>query len=269
MTTFDLTCSTNFFPFPKVLAAQGLPEVPNAVSILTRHFFSDSPWTEFISTWESILYTMVVGAILTFVFYLASKPKKKIPEGLQNFIELVIETLQKMIVGIMGPEGEKFVPFLGTLFVYILSMNLFGVIPLMKSPTSSLSVTFGLAICVFGLVQYMNVKNMGLKGYFFHLLGSPKDITGWMLIPIILPIEIITQLSRPVTLALRLCGNIMGEKILVGFFALMSASWLMFFPIQTPAILFGILASLMQALVFTLLSTVYLVLSLQHKEETH
>lgn len=249
--------------------ASGLPEVPNAVSLLTRHLIHESPWSDFLSTWESTLYTFVVGGILCLIFYLSSKNKQKIPHGLQNFIELVVETMQKMAVGIIGPEGKKYVPFLGTLFVYILSMNLFGVIPLMKSPTSSVSVTFGLAICVFSYVQYLSIKNMGLRGYLYHLMGSPKGVSGWVLVPLMFPIEVITQLSRPITLALRLSGNILGEKILVGFFAVFGATWLMLFPIQTPVIFFGILTSTMQALVFTLLSTVYILLSLPHMHEKH
>lgn len=249
--------------------ASGIPEVPNAVSLATRHLIHDHPWSDFISTWESTFYTFVVGILLCIVFYLASKKKQKIPHGLQNFIELVVETMQKMAVGIIGPEGKKYVPFLGTLFVYILSMNLFGIIPLMKSPTSSLSVTLGLALCVFSYVQYLSVKNMGPKGYLYHLMGSPKGISGWLLVPLMLPIEVITQLSRPITLALRLSGNILGEKILIGFFALFGATWLMMFPVQTPVIFFGILTSLMQALVFTLLSAVYILLSLPHVHEKH
>ncbi|MCE5294850.1 MAG: F0F1 ATP synthase subunit A [Chlamydiales bacterium] len=255
--------------YAHALCAGGLPEVPNIVSILTRHLISDHPWSDFVSTWESTLYTFVVGVILSIVFYLSSKNVQKIPHGLQNFIELVVETMQKMCVGIIGPEGKTFVPFLGTLFVYILSMNLFGVIPLMKSPTSSLSVTFGLALCVFGYVQYLSIKNMGAKGYFYHLMGSPKGLTGWLLVPLMLPIEVITQISRPVTLALRLSGNILGEKILVGFFAVFGATWLMLFPVQTPVIFFGILTSAMQALVFTLLSAVYILLSIPHSHEKH
>ncbi|MBS0634364.1 MAG: F0F1 ATP synthase subunit A [Verrucomicrobia bacterium] len=251
------------FSYPTILAA-GVPEVPNAVKLLTKHLLVEHPWTEFLSVWESSLYTFLVAAILSTVFYVTSHQRNKIPEGLQNFLEYVAETLDKMLTGIMGQDGKRFIPFLGSLFIYILSMNLFGVIPLMKSPTSSLSVTLALGLCVFGFVQYLSIKNMGLKGYLFHLMGSPKTLAGWLIMPLMLPIELITQISRPITLSLRLAGNILGEKILVGFFAVFGATWLMLFPIQTPVILFGILTSLMQACVFTLLSAVYISLSLKH-----
>lgn len=246
------------------LAAAGVPEVPNMVQLLTRHLLVEHPWTDFLSVWESTLYTFLVGALLSITFYITSHQHNKIPAGFQNFVELVAETLQNMLVGIMGQDGKQFIPFLGTLFIYILSMNLFGVIPLMKSPTSSVSVTLGLGLAVFGYVQYLSIKNMGLKGYLFHLMGSPKTTAGWFIVPLMLPIELITQISRPITLSLRLAGNILGEKILVGFFAVFGATWLMFFPIQTPVIFFGLLTSLMQAVVFTLLSAVYISLSVKH-----
>lgn len=258
-------------PLQSILAktASEFPEVPNAVSLVTRHLIHDHPWSDFLSTWESTLYTFVVGLLLCILFYFSAKTKQKIPHGLQNFVELMMESIQKIAVSIIGSEGKKHVPFLGTLFIYILSMNLFGIIPFMKSPTSSLSVTLGLSLCVFSYVQYLSIKNMGAKGYLYHLMGSPKGISGWILVPLMLPIEVITQLSRPVTLALRLAGNILGEKILIGFFALFGATWLMLFPAQTPVIFFGILTSFMQALVFTLLSTVYILLSIPHVHEKH
>lgn len=249
-------------------AAQALPEVPNFITLLIRHFVSKS-WAGYLLTWESIIFSFFVAALISGLFYLASRQMKMIPGNLQNFIELVVETLQKIIIGIIGPDGAKFVPFLGSLFIYILTMNLFGLIPLMKSPTSSLSITAGLAICVFCLVQYLNIKNMGLKGFLYHLMGSPKSLTEWLIAPLMFPIELITQISRPLTLALRLSGNILGEKILVGFFALVGAAWLIFFPLQTPALFFGLLTSLMQALVFTLLSAVYIFLSIPHSKENN
>jgi F-type H+-transporting ATPase subunit a len=103
----------------------------------------------------------------------------------------------------------------------------------------------------------------------YHLAGSPKDAVGWMIAPLMFPIEILTQVSRPVTLALRLFGNILGEKIMLGFFALMGITLFYFFPIQTPFMFLGLLTGVMQALVFTLLSTIYILLSVPHADEHH
>lgn len=249
-------------------ATQQLPEVPNLLTLLSRHFLPQH-WASLLYAWENIIYSLFVAVLIAVLFYFASQQKQVIPTGLQNFMELVVETLQNMVVGVMGPKGKQFIPFIGTLFVYILTMNLLGLVPLMKSPTSSLSIAAGLAVCVFCYVQYLNIKHMGFKGFLYHLMGSPKDLTGWLIAPLMFPIELITQLSRPLTLALRLSGNILGEKILVGFFALIGATWLVFFPLQTPALFFGVLTSVMQALVFTLLSTIYILLSISHNEENN
>jgi F-type H+-transporting ATPase subunit a len=252
-----------------ILGSEQFPEVPNFLTLLSHYFISNSKSAALLYAWENIFFSIAVALLLSALFYAASRQTKMIPTGLQNFMELIVETTQKALVGIMGPEGTKYVPFLGTLFLYILSMNLFGLIPLMKSPTSSLSVTTALAICVFCLVQYLNIKNMGLKGFFYHLLGSPKNLTGWMIAPLMFPIELLTQLSRPLTLALRLFGNMLGEKILVGFFSMVGAVWLFSLPLQTPALFFALLTGLMQALVFTLLSAVYIFLSVMHTEENN
>lgn len=247
------------------LAVQGASEIPNFISILNKYF--QNSWTAFLQRWEDIFFSLLVAVIISIIFYIGALKKEWVPYGLQNFLEWIVESFQNFIVGILGPEGERFVPFLGTLFIYILSMNLFGLVPLMKSPSSSLNITIALAICVFVRVQYLNIKNMGIKGFLYHLAGSPKDTVGWLMAPLMFPIELLTQISRPITLALRLFGNILGEKILIGFFALVGITLLYFFPIQTPFMFLGLLTSVMQAMVFALLSTIYILLSVPHSEE--
>lgn len=248
-----------------LLAAQGVPESLNLITLL-HHHFSDSFLIDFLKRWDSIFFSLVVAIAISLFFHFGSRKKALIPGGLQNFLELLVESFRGVVVNIIGPDGDRFVPFLGTLFIYILSMNLIGLVPLMKSPSSSLNITIALAICVFVLVQYLNIKNMGIKGFLYHLAGSPNDLIGWLIAPLIFPIELLTQISRPITLALRLFGNIFGEKILIGFFAMASAAFFYFIPIQTPFMFLGILTGIMQAMVFTLLSTVYILLSVPHTD---
>ncbi len=251
-----------------ILAIDGGPEVPNIITLI-YHYFANSAWATFLYVWEDIFFSLLVAVFLSLIFYLGTRKKKWIPSGLQNFLELIVETFRHFIIGILGPDGDKYVPFLGTLFIYILSMNLIGLVPFMKSPSSSLSVTIALAVCVFVLVQYLNIKNMGLIGFLYHLAGSPKDAISWIVAPLIFPIELLTQISRPVTLALRLFGNVLGEKILIAFFVVVGTTMLFFFPIQTPFMFIGLLTGVMQAMVFTLLSTIYILLSIPHVEEHH
>lgn len=251
----------------KFAAMQGVPEVPNALTFIYQ-LFPNEKWAAFLYSWDNIFYSFLVAILLSLLFYFGTKKKELLPSGLQNFLEFIVEGLETVIIGILGPEGKLYVPFLGTLFIYILTMNLLGLVPLMKSPSSSLNITLGLAICVFCFVQYLNIKNMGFFGFFYHLAGSPKSFLGWVLVPLMLPIELITQISRPITLSLRLFGNILGEKILVAFFILMAITIFFFFPIQVPFMFLGLLTSVMQAMVFTLLSTVYILLSVPHHDET-
>lgn len=249
-----------------IIAAAGVPEVPNALTFIEK-YLKDSQWSTILYNLESLIFTFIVASLIALVFYIGSKDKNLVPSALQNFLEWIVESFSHFVIGVIGPEGERFVPFLGTLFIYILCMNLFGLVPLMKAPSSNLNTTVALALCVFARVQYLNFKNMGARGFLYHLAGSPKNLVGWLLVPLIFPIELLTQISRPVSLALRLFGNILGEKILIAFFATVSITIFYFLPVQLPFMFLGLLTGLMQALVFTLLSTIYIYLSFSHADE--
>src|SRR6185436_9797840 len=141
----------------------------------------------------------------------ATRDAKLIPGPLQNVVEMLVSSLNDFISGILGEDNAKrFVPFLGTLFIYIWFMNLFGLIPFMESPTSSLNTTFALAITVFLYCQYVGVRGLGVVGYVDHLMGSPRDLTSWLLVPLMLPIHILGELAKPISLSCRLFGNIFG-----------------------------------------------------------
>lgn len=249
-----------------------VPEVPNFITLL-YHRFTDSAWIRFLHDWENLFFSIFIALLISFIFYLGTRKREMIPSGLQNFLEWAVESLRYLIVNVLGPSGEKYVPFLGTLFIYILSMNWMGLVPFLKSPSSNINITVALALCVFALVQYLNIKNMGFFGFLYHLAGSPKNLLGWLMVPLMFPIELLTQISRPLTLSLRLFGNILGEDILIGAFALFGVTLLADFntpvglPLQIPFIFLGLLSGTMQALVFTLLSTVYILLSIPTHEE--
>ncbi len=259
-----------------ILAASNtaVPELPNIFTIFHQAIY-DNPYLHFLLYWEDIFFSLFVAATISLIFYIGSRRRELIPTGLQNFLEYVVENLRRLILDVLGPDGEKHLPFLGTIFVYILSMNWIGLVPLFKPPSSSLNITIGMAICVFVRVQYLNFKNMGVGGYLYHLSGSPKTWMEWLLVPLLFPIELLTQISRPITLALRLFGNIMGEHVLISAIAIFSIALFtigtlpLSIPLQTPFMLFAILTGLMQALVFTLLSTVYILLSTPHHDENH
>lgn len=249
-----------------------VPEVPNIITLLYKKF-GEYPWAQFLHQWESLFFSILVATFISLVFYFGTRESTLIPSKFQNFLEWVVEGLRNFILEIIGPEGEKYVPFLGTLFIYILTMNWMVLIPFMKAPSSNLNITIAMAICVFALAQYSNFKNYGFFGFLYHMAGSPKGIVEWAMVPLMFPIELLTQITRPFTLALRLFGNVVGEDILIGVFALFGAVLLsvynfpIYLPLQIPFMFLALLTSLMQALVFTLLSTVYILLSIPHSEE--
>jgi len=248
-----------------------VPELPNFINFL-HHYFPGVKWIQFMHEWENVVFAVLIGTLISLVACIGTRKRRIIPHGLQNLLELGVEKFDKLITDVLGAKGRVFVPFLGTLFIYILTMNLFGLVPLMKSPSSSLNITIALAICVFVLVQFLNIKNMGPLGFVYHLAGSPKTSIEWLLAPFLLALESISQLARPVTLSLRLFGNVLGEDILIGVFAILGVTMVINYssvgvPLQLPFMFLALLTSTMQALVFTLLSTVYILLSSVHEEK--
>lgn len=247
-----------------------VPEVPNIFTFI--HKGTGHWWAYFLHQWDSIIFSIFLAIVIALVFCLGARRRDEVPTTrLQNCLELIVESMQKFAKEILGPLGDKYVPFLGTLFIYILMMNWMVLFPFMKAPSSSLSITAALATCVFVLVQYLSIRNFGFFGYLYHMAGSPKDALGWAMVPLMFPIELLTQLSRPLTLAFRLFGNVIGEDILIGAFALFGiaifASSPVGVPLQMPFMLFAMLTGLMQALVFTLLTAIYILLSMPDPNE--
>lgn len=248
-----------------------LPEVPNILTLLDKTF-GDSPFVNSLHAWEALFFTSLVGGLILLLFWSAGKNITLIPSPRQNFIEWGMELIEQNVVQVLGEEGKKYIPFLGTLFLYILMMNWLVLIPFMKAPSSNLNTTVALALIVFGRVQYLNFKNRGFFGFLYYLAGSPKDLMGWLLAPLLFPIEVLTEITRPLTLALRLFGNIFGEDVLIGIFALFGVTLLsdwpitLVLPLQIPFLFLALFTGLMQAFVFSLLTTVYILLSIPSKE---
>lgn len=211
---------------------------------------------------DYILVTWLILAGLVTLAYLGARKPHLAPRGLQNVLEYLYESLDNFVCGIMGPRGTAFTPLLGTMFLFILCMNLAGLVPGLLSPTAYLNTTVALALTTFLAVQYHGVKAHGLKAYLAHFMGEPL----W-LAPLMLPVHLIGEVAKPLSLAIRLFGNIFGEDkviiILVGF-----SPVLLFIPlpIQFPMMLFGIFTSFVQALVFTMLTTIYLTVATAHEE---
>jgi F-type H+-transporting ATPase subunit a len=250
----------------------GHTELPNFITLIVGFLGKDTPVGHFLHTWENFIFSFLSVIIIGLIVSAASRRATLVPGPLQNVIEFLVESLDGFICGILGPQGRKHVPFLGSLFIYILFMNLAGLVPFMRSPTANLNQTLALALCVFCYVQYTGIRNLGVKGYVSHLAGSPKDPISYALIPIMLPLHIIGELAKPMSLSLRLFGNITGEDVLIVIFVTLGIGMLAFMnlpigiPLQLPFYFLAILTSTIQALVFMLLSTVYFLMMMPHDE---
>ena len=257
-------------------AAHGEEEGPqkfaNVITVISRAF-PNAEWAHFLHHYEVVIFSLFIAALLCFLAFLATRKATLVPGKLQNVVEMLVSALHDFVVGILGPKhGPRYVPFLGTLFVYILAMNLFGLIPFMDSPTSSLNVTVSLALVVFLFAQFIGFKELGPVGWIDHMAGSPRTIIGWLLVPLMLPIHLMGELAKPISLSCRLFGNIFGEDMLLVAFASLGITMLSFthlpfgVPLQLPFMFLALLTSTLQALVFTVLSTIYFLLMLPHEE---
>jgi F-type H+-transporting ATPase subunit a len=195
-----------------------------------------------------------------------------IPGRAQNLVEMLVESLYNFIYSILGEDARKYTPFLGTLFFYILINNFWGIIPLGHSPSTNINITASLAILVFLYAQYTGVRRLGIVGYLDHMAGQPRSAVTWVMVIILFPIHVIGEFAKPFSLAVRLYGNITGEDTLVAAFVMLGIASISFLhlpvglPFHIPFMLLGLLLSTIQALVFTILSTIYILLMLPHEE---
>jgi F-type H+-transporting ATPase subunit a len=194
-----------------------------------------------------ITYTWFVMALLALFSFLATRRLQLTPGAIQNTMEVFVGAIQKLLLDTMGAQGMRFFPLIATLGFFILVSNLIGLIPGLESPTSNLNTTVAMALVVFFLTHVVGVRIQGLK-YFKQFLGPI-----WWLTPLMLPIEIVSHISRPVSLSMRLFGNIEGGHIVL--FVLFILVPLL---VPLPILVLKLLISFIQTLVFMLLSMMYI-----------
>jgi F-type H+-transporting ATPase subunit a len=202
---------------------------------------------------DAIAYTWLIMILLLVLGKLATSNLKSVPGGLQNFMEVIVGGIEKMVVETMGEHGRPFFPLIATLAIFVLVSNLIGLIPGFFPPTANINTTAACAVVVFVTTHIVGVKHHG-AGYIKHFLGP----IAW-LAPIMFFIEVIGHFSRVISLTLRLFGNMNGhELVLIIFFGLAP------FLVPLPMMLMGVLVSFIQAFVFMLLAMIYIQGSLEH-----
>lgn len=210
-------------------------------------FFELLGFGHFAHAYPHVVYSWFVMILLILFAFLAVRKIEMIPSKAQNVFEIIVSGMEEFMVDITGEEGRKFFPLIATVFLYIATCNLLGLIPGFYPPTASINTTLSCALTVVVFTHVIGVKFHGVK-YVKHFLGPI-----WWLSPLILIIELIGHFARILSLTIRLFGNITGHELVLGIlFALAGAA---FAPL--PIMALGIFVALLQAFVFFLLSIIY------------
>lgn len=208
---------------------------------------------------NSALFMMIASLSITIYFILAFKDKKLVPTRLQLSAELFYHLITDTVEKNVGVKGKRFAPIIFTLFMFIMTCNLFGMIPYGFTVTSHISVTLALAIMVFLLVTLVGLT---LHGFRFFSLFLPSGTPLW-LAPLMILIELFTYFTKPLSLSLRLTANMIAGhvliKVMAGFIVSMAVCFKVFsIPFISMLIGFEIFVAILQAYIFTILSCVYL-----------
>ncbi len=200
-----------------------------------------------------VTYSWLAMAILVLMSVMVRKSLKRVPVGFQNFMEVVVDAMYNLCEETLGAKWSRtFFPLIGTLGIYILLCNYMGLIPGFDSPTANINTTASCAIPVFFATHYYGIKVHG-AGYIKHFLGPVRSIFALPLMIMMFFIELIGHLVRPVTLSVRLFGNMMAKHILLAVLALLTP-----FGVPVLVLALGVIVGLVQAFVFVLLSIMYL-----------
>jgi F-type H+-transporting ATPase subunit a len=205
---------------------------------------------------DYLVMVLIVALALIVLLGLASRRLALVPRGRQNVAEMVVQLFEGLAVDTIGPQGQKFLPVIGTVGLFVFGCNMIGLVPGFMSPTSKLNVTLGCALVVFFYYHAQGVKAQGLK-YFKHFMGPIPALA-----PLMIPIEVISHFSRPVSLSMRLFGNIFAEELLIVIMASIIP-----FLLPLPFMAVAIFTSVIQSFVFVLLSCIYIAGAVAHEEE--
>lgn len=210
----------------------------------------------FVHINATIIYTWLVMLLLTGGSWLVTRSLGSSDQPRsrwRNAMEVVVETIRGQIREICPQGGDTYLPFVGTLFLFIAVSNVLDIVPGWRAPTGSLSTTAALAICVGVAVPVFGIESQGWIGYFRHYLKPTV---------IMLPFHILSETSRNLALAIRLFGNVMSGAMIAGILLAIAP---LFFPVLMQAL--GLLTGMIQAYIFAILAAVYIAAAVQRSQE--
>ena len=197
-----------------------------------------------------LFHIILVAIIVLIVAKMATSSMQLVPRGTQNLLEAYLEGIVSMGRDVMGSDelARKYLPLVATIGLIVLTSNVIGIIPGFEAPSSSLNLTLCLALCVFIYYNFEGIRTQGVIKYFAHFMGPNK-----FLAPLMFPIEIVSYLSRIVSLSFRLFGNIKGDDLFL-MVVLSLAPWVA----PLPAFALLTFMALLQTFIFMILTYVYL-----------
>ena len=201
-----------------------------------------------VSLVTSIGLTIVLGGL----GWLLTRRLAPSPGGRQVIVEAVVSALEEAVAEVAGRHTQRIMPFIASLWLFLVCANLLGLVPGLDSPTRDLSVTTALAVLVFLSVHWFGIRIQGLRRYLRHYL-TPS--------PILLPFHLISEVTRTVALAIRLFGNMMSLE-LAALLVLMVAGFL----VPVPILMLHVVEALVQAYIFGMLSLIYIAGGIQSQE---
>ncbi len=198
-----------------------------------------------------VMCGLIVLAVTVFCLAVRSTFSVDNPGKLQIVLEDIVGFLNGLLTENIGPKGPVFLPLVGSIFIFIFLANAIGKIPGLMSPTANISTTLGCALTVWVYYHLQGIKAQGIVAYVKHFIVPPG--VPLFVAPIMAPIELISHMSRVMSLSLRLFGNVYGEELVV----LIMASIIPFL-VPLPMMFLGVITGSLQAYIFTLLTIIYL-----------
>ena len=202
--------------------------------------------------------------LTVFSLFVRSRLSVENPGRLQILLEDFVNLFHSLLDDFVGPKGRQYLPLIGSMFLLIWFSNLAGLVPGLMAPTSNLNVTLGCALTVWVFYHVQGIKEQGIVAYLKHF-ALPPGSPVWMA-PLMALIEAISHLARVMSLTLRLFGNIFGEELVIIILA-----GLVPFIVPLPMMFLGLLTGTLQALIFVILTMVYLgaAVAVEHHDEAH
>lgn len=212
---------------------------------------------------ELLVISMLTAIGILLFGVLMTRGMQRVPGKRQMLVEMIYEYLDTFVSGLIpGNAYKRYLPLIATIYIYVFMMNLVGLIPGWKSPTANINVTAGMAIVVMIYVQYEGIRVNGIGGYLRHFMGDPL----W-LAPLNFPLHIIGEVARVLSLSVRLFGNIFGEDVVLAILIILAGMFTKgFVPFQAPMYILALFTSFVQAMVFSILASVYLALMTTHED---